>query len=160
MSERYNHATVTELSAPGVGGTYANGVASPTGLAFDGQGNLFVGNSLSGTITEIAPGGLSNSVFASGFNRPEGLAFDRNGILYVANYGSGVVSQVSPAGVVSPFANLGAQIGGLATSTHPGTCSSRVPFPAMRSSRLRPRVRSARSPAAGASPSPSVSACS
>jgi sugar lactone lactonase YvrE len=110
----YNHATVTELSAPGVGGTYASGVASPTGLAFDAQGDLFVGNSLSGTITEIAPGGMSSSVFASGLNRPEGLAFDRNGILFVANYGSGVVSQVTPSGAVSIFAYVGPQIGGLA----------------------------------------------
>ena len=94
----YNGDTVSAVSETGVVSTFANSGGGPTGLAFDGSGNLFAANSFSGTVTEIAPGGTSSAIFASGFNRPEGLAFDASDNLYVANYGDGTVSEVSPSG--------------------------------------------------------------
>src|SRR5437016_40989 len=99
--------TVSAVSETGVVSTYGNSNPAPTGLAFDGSGNLFVGNSHLNTITEITPGGASKTTFASGFSRPEALVFDGSGTLYVANWGSGDVNKVTPSGVVSTFANVG-----------------------------------------------------
>jgi sugar lactone lactonase YvrE len=56
---------------------------SPTGLAFDRNGNLYVSSWNTGTITEFDPSGNS-STFASGCGYADGLAFDSSGNLYVA----------------------------------------------------------------------------
>jgi hypothetical protein len=55
--------------------TFASGyLQGPTGLAFDGAGNLFEADGSSGRVLEFTPGG-SGSVFATGLNWPTALAF-------------------------------------------------------------------------------------
>ena len=65
--------------------TVATGLNNPYGLAFDGQGDLFVANLQSGTagtgsITKVAPTGAGTfgpgTTFAPSLSRLEGLAFD------------------------------------------------------------------------------------
>jgi len=88
----------------------SKGLSTPTGLAFDANGDLFVANSGNGTISEITSNG-NVSLFASGFSNPQGLAFDSNGNLFVANMGTnirnGTISEVTPNGTVSTFVGSG-----------------------------------------------------
>jgi len=99
----------------GVGSVFAStGLNAPTGLAFDGAGNLYAANYGNNTIERFTPGGVG-SVFAStGLIKPEGLAFDRAGNLYVANVGSysgqrnhSFIEKFTPDGIGSVFANTG-----------------------------------------------------
>ena len=46
--------------------TFASGLDGPTGLAFNGAGDLFVADRVGDNITEITPGG-AKSTFASGW---------------------------------------------------------------------------------------------
>src|SRR5436309_9489492 len=73
----------------GVQSTFASGLSSPEGLAFDSAGNLFVADRVAnGTINEFTPGG-ARSIFASGLSYPEGLAFDNAGNLFATDPQSG-----------------------------------------------------------------------
>ena len=59
----------------GVESTFANGLNTPRGLAFDSLGNLYVAEAVrDGDILVFTPGGVG-SVFASGLARPEFLTF-------------------------------------------------------------------------------------
>jgi hypothetical protein len=53
--------------------TATNGLSGPRGLAFDSAGNLYVANSLAGSILKFTPDGTS-SVFASGLRSPTSTA--------------------------------------------------------------------------------------
>ena len=68
---------ILEFTPGGMESTFATGLASPRGLAFDVSGNLFVAEALGapdGDILEFpATGGMS--IFASGIDRPEYLTF-------------------------------------------------------------------------------------
>ncbi len=61
----------------GTQSTFATGLQAPSGLAFDGYGNLYVSNSAThdgGTVTEITPAGAKGT-FAAGLTNPGGLVF-------------------------------------------------------------------------------------
>jgi sugar lactone lactonase YvrE len=81
----------------------------PSGLAFDGAGNLYVsdGGLNSGEpagITKIAPDGTQTLV-VSGLEDLRGLAFDPNGNLFAAGHGNNVIYKITPGGSVSIFAS-------------------------------------------------------
>jgi len=61
---------------------YAQGLASPDGLAFDPSGVLYVAEEEAGRVSRIEPGGSITTVI-SGLASPEGIAFDTIGNLYV-----------------------------------------------------------------------------
>src|SRR5262249_20688594 len=48
---------------------FGSGLNSPRGLAFDASGNLYVANSLDGTVSKVTPAGVL-STFASGLSSP------------------------------------------------------------------------------------------
>jgi hypothetical protein len=76
-------------------------------MAFDGSGNLFVGNTTSASITKITPGGVEStftSMAQSAIDDPLALAFNSAGNLFVADYGDGDVLEYTPNGVMSFFA--------------------------------------------------------
>ena len=99
--------------------TFATGLSTPIFLAFDTQGNLFVSNFSTSTVSKITPDGTVTT-FATGFTSPAGLAFDTSGNLYVANFGviqgaaGNTISKVSPEGVVTTFATGVGHAAGLA----------------------------------------------
>ena len=78
-----NNGSICEFTPAGSQSTFASGLDNPTGLAFDGSGNLFEAELISGNIYKFTPSG-SRSTFASGLSNPEGLAFDSSGDLFVA----------------------------------------------------------------------------
>src|SRR5438046_2196162 len=67
-------------------------------------GNLFEGDTASGTIFEFTPGG-TKSTFASGQGAPEGLAFDSAGNLFEAEFNSNSIFKFTPGGTRSTFAS-------------------------------------------------------
>jgi len=102
--------TVLEINSSGNESTFASGLNSPKGLAFNSAGNLYVANSGNGTISQINPAG-NVSTFASGLNNPTALAFDPSGNLYVSNLGNQTISKINSSGIASVFAS-GVPFGG------------------------------------------------
>jgi len=93
---------------------------SPSGLAVDSVGNVFVadwGNSIirkvtpSGVVTSFAgnlnTGLVNGNGTAARFNRPNDVAFDKNGNLYVADSYNNAIRKITPAGQVSTLAGTG-----------------------------------------------------
>jgi DNA-binding beta-propeller fold protein YncE len=72
-----NSGSILEFTPGGVESTFATGLTSPRGLAFDSTGNLFVTENIGGPlgdILEFTPGGIE-TVFASGLSNPQFLTF-------------------------------------------------------------------------------------
>ena len=102
---------------------------TPSGLAFDGSGNLFVADTGNSTIRKISPAGAvstfagiaGSSGFADGaaggaqFDSPLGIAVATNGDVLVADSGNHCIRRIS-GGVVSTFAGS-PQIWGSADGT-------------------------------------------
>ncbi len=85
--------------------SFATGLNSPFGVAFDAAGNLYVANFQGGTVSKVPAAGGEATTYATGLNDPSALAFDSAGNLYVANAGDGTVSIVTSSGQVSNFAS-------------------------------------------------------
>ncbi len=105
-------------SADGTGG--AARFNSPSAVAVDAAGNVFVADRANNTVRRIAPTGevttLAGLAGVSGaddgtgsaalFNQPTGLTIDAAGNLFVADTGNNVIRRVTAAGVVTTFAGL------------------------------------------------------
>jgi glucose/arabinose dehydrogenase len=98
----YNGNTVSEVTPGGTVSTFASGFDGPSGLAFDGSGNLYVANALSNLIDRVSPTG-SVTLFATLLegDRPGGPTFAQDGNLYVVCSGSNGLDKVTPSGNVS-----------------------------------------------------------
>ncbi len=83
---------------------FAGGLFTPPALAFDGSGNLFAADVVSGNIYKFTPAG-SRSTFATNLSRPAGLAFDSAGNLFEADSSSGNIYKFTPSGSRSTFTN-------------------------------------------------------
>ena len=70
----------------------STGLSHPSGLAFDGAGNLYVSDGGTKSILKVTPGKVV-STFATGFNNPLGMVFDSSGNLYVADSGRWAVRE-------------------------------------------------------------------
>ena len=86
-----NTVTVYDGTGTSVQRTIKFGISLPRALAVDRLGNLYVANTVSGTlyggsVAVYSPGGASPlRTITQGINDPVALAFDRLGNLYVAN---------------------------------------------------------------------------
>jgi hypothetical protein len=74
-----------------------SGLSNPHDIVNGPDGNLYVSNYGSGTVSKITTAGVV-STFASGFSSPVGLTFDGSGNLYVVNLATGNLSKVSSTG--------------------------------------------------------------
>ncbi|MBL9190269.1 MAG: hypothetical protein JNK23_22495 [Opitutaceae bacterium] len=99
---------IVKVTANGASTSFADNteLSIPSGLAFDGSGNLYVANQGFDTIAKFTPGGV-RSIFASGVDSPYGLAFDAAGNLYVSNFVFDTITKITPGGVKSIFASSG-----------------------------------------------------
>ena len=119
----------TLAGSPGaMGGTNANGSAArfwyPHGVAVDGSGNLFVGDTNNCQIRKITPAG-DVTTFAGGggigggdgngnaaqFNYPQGVVVDGSGNVYVADVTNATVRKITPARDVTTLAGLAGSFG-------------------------------------------------
>ncbi len=130
VADTYNH-TVRQITAAGVVTTLAgkagvfgftNAVGSaaafyqPQGIAVDGTGNVFVGDTANNSIRMVTSGGsvttlagTTNSGSADGtsaarFNQPMGVAVDAPGNVYVADNANHTLRMVTSGGSVSTLA--------------------------------------------------------
>jgi len=120
-----NAGIVTTFAGSGSRGS-ANGTGTaasfdqPTGVSIDGNGNLYVADSLNNVIRKITSAGVVTTLAGSGsvgsadgtgsaasFHYPQGVAVDGNGNVYVADTGNEVIRKITAAGVVSTLAGSG-----------------------------------------------------
>ena len=87
------------LRFPPVGGspgTFASNLSNPKGIAFDGNGHLYVADASRGDIYRFsALDGTQAFTFATGLSSPVGLTFDAAGNLFESDAGSGNIYKFS-----------------------------------------------------------------
>ncbi len=118
--------TITTLAGPNETPAWFDGTgsaarfSSPSGVAIDGSGNIFVSDQSNHTIRKISPAGAVTTLAglagsfgttdgtgsAARFYRPSGVAVDGSGNLYVADRDNHTVRIITPAGVVTTLAGL------------------------------------------------------
>lgn len=77
---------------------------SPTGIAIDSQGNIYVACYADNTIKKIAKNKeVSNFANGSAIGGPIGLAVDKFDNVYVANYENNNILKITPAGRIHVF---------------------------------------------------------
>jgi serine/threonine-protein kinase len=118
---------VTTLAGSGIAdsvnatGTLAS-FDTPSGIAVDASGNVYVGDTWNdkirkitptGVVTNFAGSGTAGSVNATGtlasFNRPNSVAIDGSGNVYVADQTNNKIRKITSAGVVTTLAGSGTQ---------------------------------------------------
>jgi gliding motility-associated-like protein len=79
---------------------------TPTAVALDGSGNLYVADASNNAIRKINPAGIV-STFATGLSFPRELRADGVGNLYVSDQQSNSIKKISPTGTVTTLAGTG-----------------------------------------------------
>jgi sugar lactone lactonase YvrE len=118
---------ISTVAGTGTSGAFTAGTATssklntPSGVALDGSGNLYIADSgdhavakvnTSGTLSYFAGTGTSGTITAgaatsSKLNSPTGVAFDGSGNAYIADGGNSEVLKVNTSGTLSVFAGTG-----------------------------------------------------
>ena len=86
--------------APGVQSMVGSGFNGPQGVAVDGSGNVFVGDTGNNAVKEISATAIRT--LGSGFNAPQGLAVDGAANVFVADTGNNAVKEIVAANGVIP----------------------------------------------------------
>ena len=95
--------------------------SSPTGIASDSSGNLYVADAFTNTIRKVTPAGVVSTIAGSAavrggavdatgtaarFSYPTGVAVDGSGNLYIADAYNDTVRKITPDGTVATLAGL------------------------------------------------------
>jgi uncharacterized protein (TIGR03437 family) len=115
---------VAGFAGDGTTAAYAQ-INSPTGVAVDSAGNLYIADSLNHRIRKVSGGTISTfagngtmsysgdggAAIQAQLNTPQGVAADAAGNLYIADTLNNVVRKVSPNGTIANFAGKGGSAG-------------------------------------------------
>jgi sugar lactone lactonase YvrE len=133
--------TISTVAGIGVAGSGGDGgqairamLNTPTGVAVDTGGNLYVADQYGNRLRRVTPFGVIQTIAGTGAQGstgdnglavnatllwPRGVAVDSAGNVYVSEYGGARVRKVSPTGLITTVAGTGSQAfggdGGLAT---------------------------------------------
>jgi sugar lactone lactonase YvrE len=79
--------------------TLGSGFTTPSGVAVDGSGNVFVADQNANTVKEILAGDAFVGIDprGSGYDLPEGVAVDSSGDIFVANAGNNEIREFTAA---------------------------------------------------------------
>jgi sugar lactone lactonase YvrE len=139
VADTWNH-TIRQVTSAGAVTTFAgsagsfgtnNGTGSsaqfyqPQGIAIDGAGNVYVGDTGNQTIRKITSAGVVTTLAGSAgtygtgdgtgtgaqFWAPQGLALDSGTNLYVADSFNNTIRKVTPSGVVTTLAGTAGSLG-------------------------------------------------
>lgn len=78
--------------------TFSRRVSGPTGIAFDGQGDVYVADFYSGAATKYSPSGTLLLTIKNGIAHCEGIAVDARGDIYVSNAFANTITIYDPSG--------------------------------------------------------------
>jgi glucose/arabinose dehydrogenase len=98
-----SYVDMTVKKIPPTGGspqTFISNLANPSGIAFDGAGNLYVAEHEADRISVYSPGGILLKTITAGISGPVGILWHR-GALFVANRFAQNVVRIDSAGGMS-----------------------------------------------------------
>ncbi|MEK7409634.1 MAG: hypothetical protein AAB225_31620 [Acidobacteriota bacterium] len=136
IADTYNHlirkitpsGEVSTVAGRGVRGNAGDGgpassalLDAPTGIAVDGEGNLFIADQRNHAVRKVDAGGVISTVAGgargsggdggpaaeAGLNFPSAVAVGSAGALYIADTENHVIRMVSPEGVINTIAGIG-----------------------------------------------------
>ena len=95
--------SVLKVSATGVQSPVATGLNVPNGVAVDGAGDVFIGDTFNNRVLEISSAGVQTTlppvtVNDLGLNEPFGVAVDGAGDVFIADWGNGRVVEIAANG--------------------------------------------------------------
>jgi sugar lactone lactonase YvrE len=96
--------SIYKIGSDGAVSPFISEIVNPTGIAFDGQGSMFVTSRYDGTLYRVSPFKEIKAI-ASDLGIATGVAFDARGTAYVGDR-SGTVYRVNEIGETRPFATL------------------------------------------------------
>lgn len=124
------------LSHSGDGGSAISAsLASPTGVAFDASGNMYIAEFTGNYIRKVSSAGIISTIAGTGtasstgdgsaassatLNNPSGIAIDGSGNIFIAEASGNRIRKINTSGIISTIAGTGAASstgdGGAATS--------------------------------------------
>jgi sugar lactone lactonase YvrE len=104
----------SSLSAGGPPSTLNSGFSNPKGLAFDGNGHLYIADAGKGAVIVLSVPYTTGATYLAGLNSPTGLAFDQSGNLYVSEAGTGDILKFTADKTKTTFAAATGASAGLA----------------------------------------------
>lgn len=124
-----NAQTINTVAGNGTSGFSGDGGAatsaqlhSPTGIAFDATGNMYIADAFNHRIRKVNSSGIITTIAGTGvagfsgnggpatsakLNGPTALAFDASGNLYIVDDGNECIRMVNSSGTISTFAGIG-----------------------------------------------------
>lgn len=129
VADHYNH-TIRKITPTGAvstlagsagtwGRTDATGAeasfASPSAVATDHAGNVYVADTMGNAVRKITPSGVTSTLAnaAAGIGHPTGIATDSTGNIYVADSFSHTVHKITPSGVMTTLAGTAGASGSI-----------------------------------------------
>ncbi|MBB3968392.1 gliding motility-associated-like protein, partial [Mucilaginibacter phyllosphaerae] len=101
-------AGLSNVGTPGyfaLADTLTKALPTPTGIAINKAGDLFVADVTAGSVYKLPVGGGAPAVILNGLNNPLGVATDAGGNVYAIGLGSTGINKVTPAGVITTIGN-------------------------------------------------------